>query len=252
MLAGDPVEATEQAQKFLKERPLVAYYDEVLMAGLKLAQADAERGALDCDRMQHIRDSVAEIADDLSSHQDRAEPDLAAEADGPLGRISKAETALSPDADAAQVPERWREGAAVLCIPGTGLIDEAAAIALAQLLERRGIGARAKEADALSMGKLFALDTNNVALVCLCYLGKASAAQIRYAARRMRRKAPEAFILICLLNVTDTAEDAEAIALPPESDVVQGSLADSVQRVVDLARADSRGTPVISAAQAVP
>jgi hypothetical protein len=251
MLAGDPVEATEQAQKFLKERPLVAYYDEVLMAGLKLAQADAERGALDCDRMQHIRDSVAEIADDLSSHQDRPEPDLAAEADDPLARISKAETALSPDADAAQVPERWREGAAVLCIPGTGLIDEAAAIALAQLLERRGIGARAKEADALSMGKLFALDTNNVALVCLCYLGKASVAQIRYAARRVRRKAPEAFILICLLNVTHTTEDAEAIQLPPGSDVVQGSLADSVQRVVDLARADSRCTPVTSAAQAV-
>jgi predicted PurR-regulated permease PerM len=28
MLAGDPVEAAEQAQKFLKERPLVAYYEE--------------------------------------------------------------------------------------------------------------------------------------------------------------------------------------------------------------------------------
>jgi hypothetical protein len=84
MLAGDPVEATEQAQKFLKERPLVAYYDEVLMAGLKLAQADAERGALDSDRMQRIRNSVAEIADDLNSHQDTPEPDLAAEADDPL------------------------------------------------------------------------------------------------------------------------------------------------------------------------
>ena len=47
-------------------------------------------------------------------------------------------------------------------------------------------------------------------------------------------------------------EDAEAIALPPGSDLVQGSLADSVQRVVDLARADSRCTPVTSAAQAVP
>jgi hypothetical protein len=29
MLAGDPVEAAEQAQKFLKGRPLVAYYEEV-------------------------------------------------------------------------------------------------------------------------------------------------------------------------------------------------------------------------------
>ena len=133
------------------------------------------------------------------------------------------------------MPERWRGGAGALCIPGSGLIDEAAAIVLAQLLERRGIGARAKEADALSMGKLFALDTSNVALICLCYLGKASAAQIHYAARRMRRKAPGVLIVICLLSVTHTAEDAEPIALPPGSDVVRGSLADSVQRVVALA-----------------
>ena len=253
MLAGDPVEATEQAQKVLKEKPLIAYYDEVLLAGLKLAQADAERGALDSDRMQRIRDSVAEIADDLSSHQDKPETASSPETDSPLTQISQAETAL-PAEDAAQVPERWRDGAAVLCIPGTGLIDEAAAIALAQLLERRGVGARAKEADVLSMAKLFALDADNVALACLCYLGNASAAQIRYAARRMRRKAPEAFILVCLLNETHQSEGAEAMQLPPGSGVAKGSLADTVQRVVALAmgKADNPCTQATSAAQIRP
>lgn len=43
MLAQDPVEAAEQAQTFLKEKPLAAYYDEILLEGLRLAQADAER-----------------------------------------------------------------------------------------------------------------------------------------------------------------------------------------------------------------
>ena len=253
MLAGDPVEATEQAQKFLKEKPLIAYYDEVLMAGLKLAQADAERGALDSDRMQRIRDSVAEIADDLSSYQDKPETASSPETDGPLTQISQVEIAL-PAEDAAQVPERWRDGAAVLCIPGTGLIDEAAATALAQLLERSGIGARAKEADALSMAKLFALDTDNVVLACLCYLGNASAAQIRYAARRVRRKAPEAFILVCLLDETHQSEGAEAMQLPPGSGVAKGSLADTVQRVVALAmgKADNPCTQATSAAQIRP
>jgi len=253
MLAGDSVEATEQAQKFLKEKPLIAYYDEVLMAGLKLAQADAERGALDSDRMQRIRDSVAEIADDLSSHQDKPETASSPETDGPLTQISQVEIAL-PAEDAAQVPERWRDGATVLCIPGTGLIDEAAAIALAQLLERSGIGARAKEADALSMAKLFALDTDNVVLACLCYLGNASAAQIRYAARRVRRKAPEAFILVCLLDETHQSECAEAMQLPPGSGVAKGSLADTVQRVVALAmgKADNPCTQATSAAQIRP
>jgi predicted PurR-regulated permease PerM len=253
MLAGDPVEATEQAQKFLREKPLAAYYDEVLLAGLKLAQSDAERGALDPDRMQRIRDSVAEIADDLSSHQDRPDAVSATEPDGPLGRISQAEADIRAG-QAEQLPQRWREPGAVRCVPGTGLIDEAAALALAQLLERRGIGARAEEADTLTMAKLFALDTKDVALVCLCYLGNASAAQIRYAARRMRRRVPNAFILVCLLNDTHRSEDAEAMQLPPATDVVNGSLADTVQRVMALPVRES-GIPctrAISAEQPAP
>jgi predicted PurR-regulated permease PerM len=253
MLAGDPVEATEQAQKFLRESPLAAYYDEVLMAGLKLAQADAERGALDVERMQRIRDSVAEIAEDLSSHQDKCEPSSASEADGPLARISEAETALSAG-DAAQLPQQWRDGMAVLCIPGTGLLDEAAAIALAQLLARRGIGARAREADALSMSKIFSLDTKGVALVCLCYLGNPSPAQMRYAARRMRRQAPDALVLICLLNEAHEIEKAESMQLPPGMDLAKGSLANTVQRVLALAasKADDRplgAGPALSALQ---
>ena len=75
MLAGDPVEAAEQAQKFLKERPLVAYYEEVLIGGLKLAHADAKRGLIDDERLQRIRDATAEIVDDLSAHEDSLEVD---------------------------------------------------------------------------------------------------------------------------------------------------------------------------------
>ena len=67
MLAGDPVEASEQARLFLRENPLIAYYDEILLEGLKLAQVDAERSRLDEDSMRRIRDAVAEIVDDLGS-----------------------------------------------------------------------------------------------------------------------------------------------------------------------------------------
>ena len=51
MLAGDPTEAAEKAEEFLKERSLASYYDEVALKGLQLAQADAERGALDQERL---------------------------------------------------------------------------------------------------------------------------------------------------------------------------------------------------------
>ena len=68
MLAGDAMEAAEQAQEFLKKKPLVAYYEEVLIEGLKLAQADAQAGLLVEDRMRRVRDAVAEVVDDLSAH----------------------------------------------------------------------------------------------------------------------------------------------------------------------------------------
>ena len=47
MLAGDPAEPVEQAEKFIKERPLFDYYDDVVIEALRLAQADADRGTLE-------------------------------------------------------------------------------------------------------------------------------------------------------------------------------------------------------------
>ena len=93
------------------------YYDEILMAGLKLAQADAARGLLDDERMQHIRDAVSEIIDDLATHKDEvvAAPESEeGDAPSPLARLEQAEAETGEQA----LPERWRQGKPVLCIPG--------------------------------------------------------------------------------------------------------------------------------------
>ena len=74
MLAGDPTEASEKAEEFLKERSLSSYYDEVALKGLQLAQADAERGALDPERLTKIRDAVSEFANNISEQDDRPMP----------------------------------------------------------------------------------------------------------------------------------------------------------------------------------
>src|SRR3954463_13759161 len=76
MLAGDPAEAADKAEEFLKERTLSSYYDEVALKGLQLAQADAERGALDQDRLLKIRDAVSEFAGDISEREDRPPPKI--------------------------------------------------------------------------------------------------------------------------------------------------------------------------------
>src|ERR1700743_835526 len=70
MLAGDPTEATEKAEEFLKERSLSSYSDEVAIKGLQLAQADLDRDALDQSRLVRIRDTVMEFVSDLSDQAD--------------------------------------------------------------------------------------------------------------------------------------------------------------------------------------
>jgi predicted PurR-regulated permease PerM len=246
MLARDPVEAAEQARQFLKERPLVAYYEDVLVEGLKLAQADAQAGLLDEERMVRVRDAVAEIVDDLDAHKDSpaaaAEVPVEAEAPGPLARIDKAEK--SPEPSVRDLPEKWRTGKPVLCIPGVGLLDEAVALIMAQLVERQGIGARAEQADALSMSRIFGLDTTDVALLCLCYLEDASAAQVRYAIRRLRRKAPAAFILVMFAGNADNIDAAEDVRTSAHTDFAKQSLRETVEKIVAVAtRPAHEGSP---------
>jgi hypothetical protein len=109
----------------------------------------------------------------------------------PLRQITEAEKL--PALSSQELLAQWQTAKPVLCIPGLGPLDEAMALILAQLIERQGIGVRSESADALSMSRIFSLDTN-VALVCLCYVANPTSAQIRYAIRRLRRKAPEAYL----------------------------------------------------------
>jgi predicted PurR-regulated permease PerM len=237
MLAGDPVEAAEQAQKFLKERPLVAYYEEVLIGGLKLAHADAKRGLLDDERLQRIRDATAEIVDDLSGHEDSLEPipELVPDDDkqAPLRQITEAEKL--PALSSQQLPAQWQTAKPVLCIPGLDQLDEAMALILAQLIERQGIGVRPESADALSMARIFGLDTKDVALICLCYVANPTSAQIRYAIRRLRRKAPQAFILVSMAGGADNVSGSEEIRAW-QADDVRHSLSETIDQIKNLAR----------------
>ena len=230
MLARDTVEAADQAQESLKEQPLVSYYEEILLEGLKLAHADAERGVLDEEGLQGIRDVVAEIMDDLSTHTDKPadlQEDAEAAEKSPLAHLDKAEEPRD-----LVLAEHWQAPKAVLCIPGLGVLDEAAAMMVAQLVQREGIGARTEQADVLLMSRIFGWDTDGVALICLCYIENATFAQIRYAIRRIRRRLPEVKILVALLG--DAAESNTQGALGSR-DIFQHSLRATVQTILTLA-----------------
>ena len=249
MLARDPVEAAEQAREFLKAKPLAAYYDEILLEGLRLAQADAEQGLLDDERMRRIRDAVEELVDDLGAHIDKPaiddeEKEEDEAADAPLARLEKVEAA----AEDKPLPDHWRTGKPVLCIPGPSLLDEAAAIMVAHLVERQGIGARGEQAEALSLSRILSWETEGVELVCLCYVEHATAAQIRYAVRRVRRRLPDVRILIALFGDTEAFEDTERQF--DGAEIVHQSVRELVERIRavahEVAKAQDQPAPTIA------
>ncbi len=197
MLAGDPIEASQQAQTFLADAPLQDYYDTIMLDGLRLAEADARIGRLDRERMDRIVATVHEVVDDLETHQDPLPSE--AEVIDTRSDLARLEP-VAATVPAVPLPERWTQPGAVLCIPGAGKLDEAASLILAQILTRRGIGGAAETADALSMSQFFSLDLSRAAAFCICYVGKPSDAMIQYTVRRLSKKSKGGRIIIALLG----------------------------------------------------
>jgi predicted PurR-regulated permease PerM len=242
MLAGDPTEAAEKAEEFLKERSLASYYDEVALKGLQLAQADAERGALDHERLIKIRDAVNEFAGDLSDQDDRppAKESSTTDAEASSAVEGVAENAANenlPILDKETLPPEWQGEHPVLCVAGRSLIDEAAAIMLAQLSTAHGLAARVEAAGALSTTNVFRLETTGVAIVCLVYLDASGPAHMRYSVRRLRRKLPSATIVLgCWLKEADPAA-LESLREGAKADLVASSLGDAVRLCIEAAGA---------------
>jgi len=241
MLAGDPTEAAEKAEEFLKERSLASYYDEVALRGLQLAQADAERGALDRERLTKIRDAVNEFASDLSDQEDRppAKGNSTTDAEASSAVESVAENAANenlPVLSKETLPPKWQGEHPVLCVAGRTLIDEAAAIMLAQLSTAHGLAARVEGPTALSTANIFRLDTTGVAVVCLVYVDGAGPAHMRYSVRRLRRKIPSATIIIgCCVKEIDSAA-LELLREGAKADLIATSLGEAVKLCIEATR----------------
>lgn len=213
MLAGDPDEAEEQADQFLKDGTLVAYYDEIALPGLQLASNDALRGVLTAGQLNRLRGSIESLVHELDEHAD-PEPT----ADGPsahprLPHLLAGESgqAKTEHADVAhtdlrrEVAPGWDSEAPVLCVAGRGPLDEAASLMLAQLVTKHGLSARAVPHAAASHARIASLPLDGVAMVCIAHLDIAGApAHLRHLVRRVRQRLPGHPILVGLWPPTDS------------------------------------------------
>jgi hypothetical protein len=226
MLAGDPDEAAHQAEEYLKEKSLCDYYEEVAMKGLALAQLAASRGALDHERRVEIKQMIEGFIDNLSSREEAA-----------AAEDNSAVKMTSGDSEGRKgVPPETT----VLCVAGRGSLDEAAAAMLAQVLLKRGIGARVVPSEEVSAGNIFRLDVEGIETIVISYLDPGGLANARYLVRRLRRRLPTSVRVLLGLWTQTEAEIARSKAVAvTEANSVVTSMAQAVEAVASKGREQS-------------
>jgi predicted PurR-regulated permease PerM len=243
MLAGDPDEASDQADVLLRDRPLSSYYDEVALKGLQLAANDAARGVLTDLQLEKIKASMQELIDDLDDHDDQ----------DPKSKDASDTAAIGPSRSEQDVPRHpapgkiaadslspvWAGKGAILCIAGRGPLDEAAASMLSQLLHKSGLKARVLKHAAASRSRIGELDGEGVAMVCLCYLEiGGTPTHLRYLLRRLRHRLPAARLLVGLWPADQAILADDRLRAVVGADVYTSSLREAVEACLEAARKD--------------
>ena len=224
MLAEDPDEAADEAEAFLKENSLSAYYDEVAARALMLAQADVNRGVLDPVRQSRICEAIKGLILNLADRND----DEAA-GNEPL-------------------PPNWRDRP-VLCVAGRGPLDEAAALLLVDMLGKHGIGARVVSSDETSATNIRELDCEGVQLTCVSYLEPGTFKNARYQVRRLRKRLPGVPVMALFWGLAgDNSRYLDGIEAT-ECDIVTTGLKETVQHIITFARRAAASRPHLEAAK---
>jgi predicted PurR-regulated permease PerM len=250
MLAGDPDEASDQAEILLRNRPLSSYYDEVALKGLQLAANDAARGVLTEAQLDRIKASMQELIDDLDEHDDK-DPETKEALESATTAPSRGEQDIPRHPAPGSVAEdtlspSWRGPAPVLCIAGRGPLDEVAASMLSQLLHKNGLRARVLPHEAVSRVHVGSLEGDGVAMVCMCYLELGGApSHLRYLLRRLRQRLPAARLLVGLWPAEQAILTDDRLRAAVGADVYISSLREAVEACLEAAREEIR--PVAAA-----
>jgi predicted PurR-regulated permease PerM len=211
MLAEDPDEAADEAEAFIKENSLSAYYDEVAARALMLAQDDVNRGVLDPLRQSRICEAIKGLIVNLADRKDKDAAEL------------------------APLPPGWRDHP-VLCVAGRGPLDEAAALLLVDMLGKYGIGARVVSSEEASAAHIGELPADEVRLVCVSYLEPGTFKNARYQVRRLKRHFPDVATIAIFWGLSkDNTRYLDSIEAT-ECDIVATGLKETVQHVLAFAR----------------
>ncbi|MCC8405871.1 AI-2E family transporter [Paraburkholderia sp. MMS20-SJTN17] len=140
LLANDPTEALLQAGALLKDCSLAAYYDDAVLAGLRIAHADVRRDVVPAAQLKLVRSAANTIIAGLKE-------------------VGDATTIASDGEPVNTVP--------VLCIGGRGKLDDLLAAIAVQLLNKHGFEASQVNCERFAAGRFDEARLASRPIVCV-------------------------------------------------------------------------------------
>jgi hypothetical protein len=237
LLVGDPNEATERAEEFLRSAPLATYYDEVAIPALALAEGDRSDGRLSDEQRVRVGDSAMILIDNLAEWEGNGDArERKAEDDEEGGENEAAEFESIDFSPLKSLP--------VLTAGARGNLDDAGAAMLGQLLARHGADVLVVPHEAMQLPGLRETDLGSPSVIAISYMNSDSLAHARFLVRRLRRRLPEAMIVVCFWGYPASEEERRNPRDASGADRVATTIKEAIQAVIE------RDTPAALVASA--
>lgn len=178
LLAGDPNEASDNAEEFLEEEYLVDYYDKVGLPALLLGETDRQRGVMSESQIMLVASSSLSLVENLSDIADEEE-----------NEEESASGATSETGAELELPDG--RGRTLLCIGGRGGLDDAAAAMLSQVLEVQGATSTTSLYSEHAVRGSLAFPVDGIDTAIVTYLNGNSKSRARQIVRRLKRLKPD-------------------------------------------------------------
>ncbi|MDQ1451144.1 MAG: hypothetical protein QOK38_1010 [Acidobacteriaceae bacterium] len=191
MLAMDQNEAHSIADRFLEQRPLIDFYDGVLLPALGLMEQDRHKGSFDEARGNYLLLSATELVAELSEYKRE-------------GGSAPAKNGTATVTDAESEVQQRR--APVICIPAGDPADELTAMVLAQLLEQSSHNTLLLPTESVTPEILERLGQDAGTILCISAMPPFVFTQTRTLCQRIREQLPENRILIGLWQSGQSAQ----------------------------------------------
>lgn len=223
LLAFDDYEANNLVGTFLQAGTLDELYEDMLIPALSMSERDRNAGYLtDLQRRfihRMVRGTVREMGQqfDASSAVEAVPPGAAEEA-------------------AADREPPARKALRVVCVPAEDVADRIAGMMAAQLLAARGDAAEALpiRAGAHDAGEVIARKQPHYVIISA--LAPGGAIPAAEGCKRLRRRLPNARVIIGLWNATGPAQKTRERLARAGAELVTTSLAEAVRHLEEVAR----------------